>query len=93
MQSQNPSENPSPPQEKPTNSAQPAEPVFDLLLPLQGDAVSTSVKCGKCDAITEALKWNLTPSGIESELEPLKALEMTKRLIFCTHCGNMRLID
>lgn len=83
-------ESPSVTENSDTNSAKTAPPLFDLILPV-GDPTSAQVKCSKCDAVATALVWKLVPSGIEEEIDPLKALELSKRIVFCTGCANMSL--
>jgi hypothetical protein len=92
MPSQNPKKSPSETDSSPTDSAPTVEPKYDLILPVN-DPTSASVNCSTCKATTTALVWKIIPSGIETELDPLKALELSKRLIFCTGCCNMRLVN
>lgn len=75
-----------------TTSAGPAlkPPQYDLILPV-GEPTSVSVKCSKCDAVATALVWKLVPTGIEEDIEPLAALGLSKRIVFCTGCANMSL--
>lgn len=53
---------------------------------------STSTKCTKEGVPTEHVFKVVTPFNPEAE-NPLEALKLSKRLLICTSCGNMRLID
>lgn len=68
------------------------EPQYDLILPVE-EPSSSSVKCNICDAKTEHLWWKFIPQGLENQMDPMQQLAGSKRLVFCTHCAAMRLIN
>lgn len=56
-----------------------------------------SVKCTKCDAITDHEYIKIQPEFVDSTepytTDPMALLKMTKRLSICTNCGTLRLTN
>lgn len=53
---------------------------------------SFSTKCNVCKKPTEQEFIKITPL-VETEADPMELLKLTKRLIICTECGTLRLIN
>lgn len=53
---------------------------------------SVSTKCPTCKVPTEQYFKVITPFNTE-DTDPLSALKLSKRLVICSQCGNMRLIN
>ena len=54
---------------------------------------SQSTNCPKEKIPTEQLWLKVMPEVVDEEVNPVELLKLTKRLMFCTSCGNIRLID
>lgn len=54
---------------------------------------STSTNCPKEKKATEQVWMKLQPEPVDENMDVMELLKLTKRLMFCTSCGNIRLID
>ena len=62
-------------------------------LPLDG-VESFSTKCSVEKALTPHEYIKVQPEYIGAEVfDPMNLLKLTKRLVLCTNCGNLRLIN
>lgn len=66
---------------------QPPAPLLELV---EG---STSTNCPVEKIATEQLWFKIIPEPTDEPVDPMAILELTKRLMFCTSCGNSRLIN
>lgn len=60
-------------------------------LPLEG-VESVSTKCPTEKKPTEHEYVLITPAQ-DDEVDPMELLKLTKRLVLCTECGTLRLIN
>lgn len=58
-------------------------------------AESSSVKCAKCEGVTEHqyIKIQPEPTNLNETIDVMEFLKLAKRLLLCTKCGNMRLTN
>lgn len=56
------------------------------------DESSTKAKCNKCETVTTQFQCQIVPMPVDPP-DPMKLLELAKRLIMCSHCGSMRLVN
>lgn len=61
-------------------------------LPLE-DVESFSTKCPTEKAIQPHEYVKITPADDSGEIDPMESLKLTKRLVLCTSCGTLRLIN
>lgn len=61
------------------------------LLELVEGSVSTNCPVEKYP--TEQLWFKIEPQSVDEPTDPMALLELTKRFMFCTSCGNSRLIN
>jgi hypothetical protein len=57
------------------------------------ERTSVSTKCNTCKEITPQEFIKITPFSDDPDIKALTLLELTKRLVICTQCGNLRLIN
>lgn len=57
------------------------------------DSGSTNTRCTVEEVPTEHVWAIVTPDVEDEEVDPLKLLQMSKRLMCCTSCGNLRLMN
>jgi hypothetical protein len=60
-------------------------------LPLEG-VESLSTKCQTEKVVTDQEFVLITPV-VDGDVDPMELLKLTKRLVLCTSCGNLRLIN
>lgn len=66
---------------------QPPAPLLELV---EGSA---STNCPVEKKPTEQLWFKIEPQSADEPVDPMELLSLTKRFMFCTSCGNMRLIN
>lgn len=52
---------------------------------------SASTKCNTCKEITEQEFIKVVPNS--PDVDPMELLKLSKRLVCCTKCGTLRLIN
>lgn len=65
--------------------------VFPMVLTDDADSVSTN--CTKEKKPTTQQYVKIIPEVYDEEINPIDLLKLSKRLMICTSCGNLRLID
>lgn len=61
-----------------------------FLLDLNGaDIENTNKKCSKCGVVTPNQWLEVKVLPTEPDFDPMKAMEMRKRLVLCCNCGNI----
>lgn len=53
----------------------------------------TEAKCNKCELVTHQFTNIIRLADYHEVVDPIRSLELQKRLITCSHCGNMRLVN
>lgn len=66
--------------------------MFFLDLAAVEPSASVSTKCPTCKKVTQQEFLKVMPMT-DSPVDPMDQLKLTKRLVLCTECGTLRLIN